>query len=460
MNAAALRLYHGLPGPLRSLAASARGLGLRRARYGPETATLVEDAIAREHWTRARWKSWQDDRLAFVLHRAATRVPYYREHWAERRRLGDRDSWENLENWPVLEKDALRRNSRAFVAEDCDLRRMCREGTSGTSGTPLELWRSRAVMRRWYALFEARSRLWYGVSRENRWALLGGQLVVPVEQSTPPFWVWNAALRQLYMSVYHLAPRLADYYLDALERYRVEYLLGYPSALEVLAEAALRNGRRDLRPLVVIANAEPLDPVQRDKIRQAFQCPVRETYGMSEIVAAAGECESGALHLWPEVGRLELLPDGELIATSLLDTDMPLIRYRTGDRCGTAGPSDCPCGRTLPVLASIEGRVDDVLITRDGRRIGRLDPVFKSRLPIQEAQIVQERLTDIRILYVPAAGFDDRSARELVSLVRQRMGDVHVALEPVARIPRGPNGKFRAVVCKLAPGDRHAYAHG
>ena len=363
MNSAALRFYHRLPGPLRSLTASVRGVQLRLARYGPETGALVEAAIAREHWTPAQWKAWQEERLAYILHRAATRVPYYREHWAKRRRLGDRASWEHLENWPVLEKDVLRRDSRAFVAYDCDLRRMSPEGTSGTSGTPLQLWRSRAAMRQWYALFEARSRLWYGVSRDTRWAILGGRLVAPVEQSKPPFWVWNAPLRQLYMSVYHLAPRLAEYYLDALKQYRVEYIVGYPSALEVLADAVLRRGRSDLRQLVVIANAEPLDHGQREKIRRAFQCPARETYGMSEIVAAAGECESGTLHLWPEAGYLEFLADGELIATSLLDADMPLIRYRTGDRCRVAAPAGCPCGRTLPVLASVEGRMDDVLLT-------------------------------------------------------------------------------------------------
>ena len=449
MNATSLRIYHMLPGRIRSLAASARGYQLLRLRYGPESEGLVEAALEREHWTAAQWQSWTFARLTYVLHRAATRVPYYRESWAGRRRRGDDASWEHLENWPVLEKDTLRANSRAFVADDCDPRRMHREGTSGTSGTPLELWHSTKVTRAWYALFEARCRLWYGVSRRSRWAILGGQLVAAAAQQQPPFWVWNAPLRQLYLSVYHLSPELARHHLDALARYRVEYLLGYPSALEVLAEAALAAGRR-ISQKVVIANAEPLSAAQRELISAAFDCPVRETYGMSEMVAAAAECERGTLHLWPESGYLETLEDGELLATSLLDTDMPLIRYRTGDRC-RMGSGACACGRTLPVLASVEGRIDDVLITRDGRRIGRLDPIFKSRLPIREAQIVQESLGEIRVVYVPAGGFDESSAGEIVNLVRQRMGDVHVTLDAVARIPRGPNGKFRAVVSKLGP---------
>src|SRR5262249_43089394 len=145
------------------------------------------------------------------------------------------------------------------------------------------------TVRAWYALMEARWRRWYGVSRHDRWAILGGQLVTPVAQRRPPFWVWNAALRQLYMSSYHLAPHLIPYYLDALRRHRIQYLWGYPSALHALAQEAVRRQRRDLKMTVAIANAEPLFDYQRQTIAEAFQCPVRETYGLAEIVAAASE---------------------------------------------------------------------------------------------------------------------------------------------------------------------------
>src|SRR5206468_239017 len=142
----------------------------------------------------------------------------------------------------------------------------------------------------------------------------------------------------------------------------------------------------------------------------AFGCQLCETYGMAEIVAAASECPSGGLHLWPEVGCLEVVKEGQsvrceagdFICTGLLNSDMPLIRYRVGDR-GILGNSKefCPCGRTLPKLASVEGRSDDALYTSDGRRVGRLDPVFKMRLPLHEAQIIQETLNRVRVRYVP-----------------------------------------------------------
>jgi phenylacetate-CoA ligase len=454
-----LRIYHRLPYSWRVVVASGRGYYLRAWRYGPETESLVTAALERESWSRAQWDAWRAERLSFVLHRAATRVPYYRDLWARRRRQGNRASWEYLENWPVLDKEALRETPRAFIADDCRERRMFHEHTSGTTGKSLDLWWSRETVRHWYALFEARCRRWYGVSRYERWAILGGQLVTPVSQSRPPFWVWNEALNQLYLSAYHLAPALIGPYLDALRRHRITYLWGYTSALYALAREVLRQGRADLQMAVVITNAEPVFDYQRQAIAEAFRCPVRETYGMAEIVANASECEAGQLHLWPEVGLIEVHAggqvtaagsSGEFVCTGLLNADMPLVRYRVGDSGALAVLDDgCTCGRMLPVVATIEGRVDDMLYTRDGRCVGRLDPVFKANLPVREAQIIQEELDRVRVRFVPAADFTWAAGVSIVERLQARMGPVEVRLEPVDEIPRTANGKFRAVICRL-----------
>lgn len=459
MSGRLLSLYHALPPQARSCAASLRGFYLRWWRYGPVTERLAREALERETWSAAQWQSWREQRLAYILHRAATCVPYYREQWAERRRQGDPRSWEDLENWPILEKETVRQNPRRFVAEDCRLRAMYHERTSGTTGTPLVLWASRDTLRRRYALYEARRRLWHGVSRHDRWGMLGGQLVAPAAQRRPPFWVWNAGLNQLYMSSYHLAPDLLPYYLDALKTYRVSNLVGYSSALTCLAQAALREQRTDLQMQVVVTNAEPLLEHQRQIIREAFHCPVRETYGLAELVMAASECAAGTLHLWPCFGHVEVMERdrpvppgtvGEFICTSLLNPDMLFIRYRIGDRGALADDSaTCACGRTLPIVQSIEGRNDDVLHTPDGRRVGRLDPVFKADMSIREAQIIQEQLDALRVRYVPGEHFRPADAQRLVEQLRERVGPMAITLEPVPHIERTPHGKFRSVVCRL-----------
>lgn len=469
-----LALYHLLPASLRNLAATARGYQLRRLRYGPETERIAREAVDRECWSAEQWQGWRTERLRRWLHRAATEVPYYRRQWEERRRQGDRSSWEELANWPILEKDVVRemgaslvRGGEARVAEG----RLVREHTSGTTGKPITVWSGKDGIRLWYALSEARWRWWYGVSRHDRWAIFGGQLVVPVSQRRPPFWVWNQGLNQLYCSSYHLAPGLIPSYLDALVEHRVAFLLGYTSALYAVAQEILRRGRQDLRLKVVIANAEPVLDYQRAAIEAAFQCPLRETYGMSEMVAAASQCEAGRLHLWPEAGVVEVAEKsrflspgecGDLICTGLTNEELPLIRYRVGDRGVLTDPaSRCACGRTLPGLDRIEGRSDDVLYTAEGRAVGRLDPVFKSDLPVREAQIVQESLGRIVVNYVPDPEFRlEVHGRSLQARLQERLGRCEIVLQEVGEVPRTANGKFRAVICRLSPADRERLAAG
>lgn len=460
-----MQVYHRMPGPARSLAASLKGLHLRRWRYGAMTDEIVAAALERERWSEAQLKAWREERLARLLQRALTKVPYYREQWASRRRSGDNSSPEYLENWPILEKEQVRKHASALIADDCNPRRMFEEHTSGTTGTPLTLFCSLQTVREWYGLFEARCRNWYGVSRNDRWAILGGQLVTAVMRRRPPFWIWNAGLKQLYMSSYHLSPDLIPYYLNALRRYRIRYLLGYTSSLYELAQVILQTGRRDFDLSVVIANAEPVYDYQRAAIEDAFSCPLRETYGMAEIVTTASECDHGSLHLWSDAGIAELdhgnkvaesNGTGELIATGLVNFDMPLIRYRVGDSLTLSTTGEpCACGRTLPVVSSVGGRTDDLLFTSDGRRIGGADTALATGdLPILEAQIIQDALDRVRLNYIPGTGFMPSHERLLVERLRARMGAVTIVPQAVEKLLRSSNGKYRVMICNLPQDER------
>lgn len=460
MDGLVLKAYHCLPGIVRSVAASLHGYRLRSWRYGPETDALAMEALERERWGPDEWKAWQQERLSRLLYRAAKQVPYYREYWLRMKRQGERRSPEDLANWPVLSKETVRQHPEAFVADDCNTRAMYSEHTSGTTGTPLYLWLSRDTIRQSYSLFEARTRLWHGVSRTDRWGLLGGQPVVSLKRRSPPFWVWNTALNQLYLSAMHIAPWSAPSYLEAICRYRLKYLVGYSSSLHMLALTARRLGRKI--PLkAVITNGEPLFGYQRQVIEEAFQCQAQQTYGMAEIVCWASECHSGRLHLWPEVGLVEVLDDsdiavrdgaiGRIVATGLLNTDMPLVRYDTRDRGQLASSNaHCACSRGLPVLERVWGRSDDVVVTTDGRSIVQIDRIFGPDIHVQEGQIIQDRIGAFRIRVVPSAEWEDSDAATLRQSLSELVGAADIRVELTDRIERTWAGKFRVIVSNVS----------
>jgi phenylacetate-CoA ligase len=456
-----IKIYHHLPYFIKTITASVWGYYLRWWRYGTGTEQLIQETLEHDAWTTVQWEHWQENRIAFILHNAAERVPYYRNHWLSRRKNGDRSSTELLENWQILSKETLRKNPTAFLADNCNPRRMYTEHSSGTTGTPVTLWFSRKTVQAWYAIYEARIRKWNGVSLADRWGILGGQLVTPVSQIKPPFWVWNQGLNQLYLSSYHISSDTTHDYLAAIKKHALVYLLGYPSALTALAREGIAQGLQPPVLKIIICNAEPLFPEQKKTIETFFNCPVRDTYGMTELVSAASECNYGKLHLFPDVGITEVfdldqnvpVPNGQsgrIICTGLLNPDMPLIRYEVGDTGILSKINNCACGRSLPILDDVEGRLDDLIVTRDGRKIGRMDPVFKSDLRIKEAQLIQESFEQIRVKVIPAEGFDEREINEIRKGVQERIGsDIIVIVEQVEKIERSKNGKFRATISKI-----------
>jgi phenylacetate-CoA ligase len=117
----------------------------------------------------------------------------------------------------------------------------------------------------------------------------------------------------------------------------------------------------------------------------------------------------------------------------------------------------CACGRPLPSIAGLDGRTNDLLLTRDGRRVAWVNPVFYG-LPVRQGQIVQESFDLVRVRYAPAPGFTPETGTTITQRLHERLGPITVVLDEVADIPRGANGKFRAVVCAIPPAERTAPA--
>jgi phenylacetate-CoA ligase len=146
-----------------------------------------------------------------------------------------------------------------------------------------------------------------------------------------------------------------------------------------------------------------------------------------------------------EVEEETTMERGPLLVTGLANDATPLLRYRVGD-VGTRAKSACPCGRPGDAFLEVDGRIEDYVMTPDGRLVGRLDHIFKEQLDIAEAQIVQETRDAVEVRVVRRPSWSTASERSLMREIRSRLGDaIRVELTYVIAIPRESNGKFRAV---------------
>lgn len=326
--------------------------------------------------------------------------------------------------------------------------------TSGTSGTPLEVFRSiDSVI--WEEAFQLQAWNWTGYRGGQRQAVLRGDAAAPASQTAPPFWRWDRVGRQLFVSTRHLSERNAAGMLDALAGAAPTLLRAYPSACMELARlsAHLNHG---WRVPVVVTGSEPLYPVQRALIESALGCKVFDFYGMAERIAYAAQCEHGFYHLHPEYAYVEIVDAdgratdgvGNIVGTTLHNRVMPLLRYRISDQARWL-PGHCPCGRGYPRIELAAGKLEDQLYDRDGNAVSAsiITFAFKGLAHIRKAQVAQVGRGEWEVRLVPGTGYRDADGEALLRNIAHHVsGRVAARLRLVDDLALQASGKFKWVV--------------
>lgn len=449
-------IYAQLPVWAQHAMVSAYGVYWYRLRFGPGYEESLKGYLDRDRYTAGDWQDYQAERLRPLLRLAARSVPFYREHWtpAQKRaafagRLGE---------LPLLEKESVRADPWAFVRKDVKCRSHVFH-TSGSTGTPIKTVWTSTEFRSALAVREARSMGWAGVSFSQPRATFAGRMVEPDPNSEGPFYRYNVAERQVYLSAFHLRADTAKAYLEALRRHQTVWLTGYGMSFYLLAKIVLDEGLEVPPIKAIVTTSEKVTPEMRDVIERGLRCRVYEEYSSVENTLFASECEAGRLHVSPDAGVVEILrPDGtpcapgeegEVVTTGLMRDYQPMIRFRLGD-IAAWDDRTCTCGRQMPVLKEVCGRMEDVVVGPDGRQMVRFHGVFVGQAHIREGQVIQEALNRIRIKVVPTAGYGAADTADVIHRVTQRLGpDVEVVVETVDAIPRTKSGKFKAVVSHL-----------
>jgi phenylacetate-CoA ligase len=448
--------------PLRAQSWVVTAVGWRRnqLRFGAPFRRALRSLKEADLRDADRIRDDQDERLRDMVRWAVTTVPYYRElFWDQGIDPASIRSQDDLPRIPFLDKETVRARGAELRSDAIPARDTVAAHSSGTTGTALALWHTAEALAWEYAVVW-RQRGWFKMRLGDRFAAFGGQTVVPFDQATPPFWRYDRYRARMLFSLYHMKPEFLDHYARELIRGRYRFWQGYPSSIGLISQHLVDQDLElgEAAPRVLFTSSEMLLQFHKERIQRATGAPIADRYGNAELSVSAVQCPEGRYHVDTEFGVVEIDPHeetdewvrGEIIATGFANRSMPFLRYRTGDVATLRKHGGCPCGRSRPVLEQVEGRIEDYIITPDGRRVGRMDHVFKEALEVKEAQILQRSPNRIIVRFVPRPGFGPAAERQLDRAFRTRLGnDIDIVYEHTDAIPRSAHGKFRAVVSEI-----------
>ncbi len=410
-------------------------------------------------WPAEALRAQQDRQLSVLLRHAAGSVPFYRERLAG---VGPRpgrpltpEAWNRI---PLLRREDIQQagtalHSQAVPASHRPLHKIV---TSGSTGKPVEVLTTRVTRLFWEA-FTLRDHRWH---RRDQTKTLAAIRSVPRGRASYPRGLrrrsWgpgsasvSAAGPALLLSVETSIEKQARW----LQRHNPDYLLTLPTNLFDLANHCYDQGIElsNLRDVETLGGV--LQPEVRDACRRAWGVPVIDIYSAQEVGYIALQCpEHEHFHVQAEGMFLEVLDEagracaageiGRVVITSLHNFATPLIRYDIGDNAEVGEP--CSCGRGLPVLKRILGRVRNMLTLPSGERVspGFVNDWFEG-FPVTQFQIVQRARDHLEAKIVASRPFTEAEEEKVGAVICARIGaPFRVSITYHDEIPRGPGGKY------------------
>lgn len=453
------KVYKKSPSFLQNAFVTARGIIYTKVKKGSRYRYLEKELLVNEKLTLDELKSLQIDKLKDILSYAYKHIPFYRKLFDEKCfHPWSLKNPEDINKLPLLTKQIISEHYRDFIPSLLRRKFLFKGTTTGTTGSPLTLYMNRELAESERAFVERQYR-WAGWDGRGRIASFVGDIIVPVEQSKPPFWRYDAYSKEMLFSTYHMSESTLGCYIDKLYEFNPVLLTAYPSTLFLLAKYAQKHGMKISIPALrgIVANSETLYGYQERLIEKIFGKKVFNLYGHFERVIKIGTCEHGGYHIFPDYGFTEFLfiskDNGnslyELVGTGFINKAMPLIRYRTGDIV-TLSERECECGRHFPLVGSILGRSNDAIITPEGRIVVMVDNVFKDIEHIRMAQIHQNNLQELLVLVEPESGFNPSDEKKIISNLSLRVGHMmKIAVKRTRKIPSLRRAKYKLIVSHL-----------
>lgn len=376
-----------------------------------------------------------EQRFLKIFRRAYDRSPFYHKLYTEAGiRKEDIKSLDDIKKLPIITKDMVKQHTEKILTVPRWI--VIGANTSGTTGTPLQIYESWPAIWLKYAYLYC-SRKNYGFRMGQRIVSLRGHL----DKQTPCIKVHVS--NTLYLSSYNINKDTVRQYYDWIKEFEPIAIEGYPSSLYSLA-LFLKDEGLSLNIPIAFTSSETLLYHQRKLIESLLGTEIFDLYGMTESTISLEESiHHNGYYERPGFSINEYLEDGE-ICTSLISSAFPMIRYRSNDIIELADSKE------KMMVKSIIGRNEYYVVCKDGSKVQRLDHLFKGVENVKMSQLIFDKEGMLHINIVPELDFSDADKKTVERNLHERVGkgnlDYHIGLIDEAEIKYSKRGKYKFLI--------------
>lgn len=413
------------------------------------------------NYYRSYYAKWDEANESEILEETSKRLKCFLEYakknstWYSDQISEESIITNDLRITPVLEKKEIIDNlSKMKTIKEKD---GLVNSTGGTTGASMKTVYTKGDMQERFAILDNfRAKHGYKLGKKTAW-FSGKNLISEKDIKNGVCSHYDFINKIRFYSTFHISKQNFDIYWNSLNKFKPEFIVGFPSSVYEICEIADRKGLKlNHKVSVFFPTAETVLPQHREVIGRVLGCKLVDQYASSEGAPFILECTEGKLHIHPLTGIFEVVDEnmqpareGEILVTSFTTKGTPLIRYRVGDRVKLAEENKtCKCGSSFPLVDRIEGRSNDFLYSAEKGKVYTVSLIDSTKgvKGLVSFQATQELQNEIVIKLVANDYFKIHEEAKFVSNVRQRVGDkMAIDLRYCDDIPREKSGKFRIV---------------
>lgn len=441
---------------------------LMEIKNGNRIRQYLADLKTTQNYTKSQLIQLQRDKLTSLLLDCAENVPAYEGLGLEKQYI-IQDPFAALQRVPILTKKQFQSEAEQYISKKADISSLITNKSGGSTGEPVIFYMDRYTVEH-YEAARWRGLSWWGITPGSRSVMIWGNPIELAANQAESYRKKDKYLKnRITISAYQLNPGRLQEYVNTINKYRPEYLYGYATAIFAFAQMMEAAGLRlSLSLKAVVSTSETLHDHQRQLIERVFSCPCINEYGARDAGILGYEAPDRKIHATFENAVIELLDpitltpvsDGEsglICVTDLNNAVQPRLRYILGD-LATWDPASSPESgqpdesytNALPVLQSLDGRQDALLIAADGTLVhgnfvSQLTRKYPDILKFQVVQHSREAATAKVILRAQSAD-PQRTLAAYQQDLETLLPGVSFTMEQVEELLPSKSGKYRYTI--------------